>query len=175
LLLIREKRQTPNYLPSFYARTLEYEWSKTAKDKRKEIKLGKIGTGAPIPTETQRQRWKEIGIPRYYLQIGKTSRDGSSSYKFGISIEEVRKIRNSECSVCQKQAPSEIDHDHVCLKCKVYSPRRIRGRALCRKCGEYLRVRGPLCRRHNTQIGFLESIMREGSYEKMVQYLKEYI
>lgn len=59
--------------------------------------------------------------------------------RYGISIEEIRKIRESPCGICGKTPkqtgkPSEVDHNH--------------------KTGK---VRGALCHRCNWMVGMLET------------------
>jgi hypothetical protein len=134
--------------------------------------MGELGKGAPIPSEEQRQKWKEIGIPRYFLQSGEYSRDGISAAKYGITKEEFQRIRNSSCGVCGKEAPSEIDHDHICLKCGFYTKSLIRGKILCKNCGIWLHIRGPLCRYDNYHQRFLDSYRRRNLLGKALEWGK---
>jgi ribosomal protein S27AE len=150
--------------------------------------------GEEMTAEEQIQKWKKEDGPiltreellksvslehareqasRYRDSNDTMSRDWSMMYRYGFpSVEEYRKLRNSPCLICGELGPSEVDHNHVCSSCGTYTLRLVKARAKCGKCGIWLKIRGPLCRRHNTQMGFLESIRREGLLPEMLSYLE---
>src|SRR3989442_4488847 len=71
-----------------------------------------------------------------------------SSSKFGRTKEEAIRTAKSPCGFCEKIPnypfeKSHSDHDHTCSKCGAFNKRLVRGKAICGKCGGYLRFRGP--------------------------------
>ena len=72
----------------------------------------------------------------------------SSASRYGISINEVRRLWKQPCGICGRKAKMEIDHDH--------------------KTGI---VRGPLCNRCNGALGhFMDS---EDLLKRAIKYLRK--
>jgi predicted RNA-binding Zn-ribbon protein involved in translation (DUF1610 family) len=95
---------------------------------------------------------------------------------YGITVEEVVKIKSSPCGICGrlgkgcKDGRTDIDHDHKCPECGFWNESNKRWNTVCQKCGARLRVRGPLCSLHNRIIGYLEKSTNE-EIEKMFEWM----
>jgi hypothetical protein len=88
--------------------------------------------------------------------------------KYGLTNDEAKRLRASPCGLCGKEGPSQIDHDHRCSTCGFDNGPLGR---FCSSCGSRLKVRGPLCLRHNTDIGHLEDLIWSDLFERALVWI----
>ncbi len=91
--------------------------------------------------------------PVFYRQRALASR-------YGVTIEQLQALQTAPCGICGSTDDTQVDHCHKCLGCGFYNRNRNWARE-CERCGTKLRVRGTLCRRHNSFTGFLDTSSRE--------------
>jgi len=90
--------------------------------------------------------------------------------RYGLTVEEYRQRVSDQgglCALCGKPPLAGTalvpDHDHTCCATTVNL------RKTCGKC-----LRGLLCKRCNTLLGHVEVLMREGLFEKGLEYIERW-
>lgn len=101
-------------------------------------------------------RAERIAYTHKHYEANKAKRKAYSAEwkeaaRYGITVEEARKIRGQKCGLCGAASPSIIDHNHK------------------KKIG----YRGPLCVKDNIVVGALESLLERGLLEKAIEWIKK--
>lgn len=90
-------------------------------------------------------------------KIRETRRKAHIKSCYGLIVAEYDNLLSIGCAICgEVDIVLCIDHDHSCCA----------GKRACRKC-----IRGVLCKRHNSGLGFFQDSIKE--LENAIKYLKK--
>jgi hypothetical protein len=106
---------------------------------------------------------------RFWERHPRARRTADVKHLYGLTLEAYEKLVSQPCGLCGSSKYIRPDHDHTCLTCGFKNGTR---KMACSNCGSPLRIRGPLCQKHNTALGNLEALMREGLLEKALEWIR---